>query len=968
MNEDGSIVIGVDMNVAQAEKDLAKIKEKIFKTEAEIANITKKREEALAKSTSLQPQLDAENKKLYELKQQLKELQAITKDSSASRGERDRAKGLIPDLREQIQEQSQYVRALTTEYNQVEKSIDRYQEQLRGATDNLISQKTQAEELTVAINEAADGSGNLKNITGQVEKGFEKLNKRLSGLIKRVFVFSLFTSALRSMRDWMGKVVKSNAEASAALAKLKAALLTMVQPLVNIVIPAFTALVNALTKVVAAIAQLFAMLTGTTIDNSKAAAEALNDEANALGGVGSAAKKAEKSLASFDEINQLSTGSDAGGGGAGSNQPDFSFDIIQSESALKKILDLVLLIGSALAAWKIGNALGMNLQQILGLMLAIYSAVHLVYALWDAWVHGLDGSNLLEILLSALGLVTGLYIAFGKTGAAIGLIVSGIAMLVTAFKDAYTNGWNVYNLLLAIAGIMATGAGISILTGSFIPLLIAGISSILLAITVLSGHGEELLEGLKMAFGGLVDFVVGIFTLDFERAISGLQAVFSGLFVAVDAILQGLRDILLSFLDWIDDKTNGVLRPLIELIKTDINMAYEVISGIFSMLFNLISDVLTDVITFIVSVFTMDWDNAWQAVKQLFIDIWNDLFEGFTNIFSSIYDAAVEWINKITGGITDAWNKVKSFFDWGKEGKETGEYLSEGLAKGWQSGQKDVEKGAANILKGINNEMGVNSPSKETYATGKYMIIGMANAITQLGPQVVTAFVNILYQLQTNADTTIEAIRGYFVSFLDYLIRTWITQWKNTWATAEKESTKSMRAVESEINRLNASLASIERDVTITITTIYITKGDPSDFQSAGGMDRTRTIAAAEGTPIMPVPTGNTTASTYAVARAAIPAIALSDVPSIARGMSLPQNASFTRAVYAGSNNDYDIGKLFTLISQAIQEGFDNAHADSDNGEREAKFYVGNEEFGRLVYDAYTREKRRRGASLVKEW
>lgn len=58
--------------------------------------------------------------------------------------------------------------------------------------------------------------------------------------------------------------------------------------------------------------------------------------------------------------------------------------------------------------------------------------------------------------------------------------------------------------MLAIAGILAAGVGIGILIGSWIPLLIAMIASLLLSITTATGHGQELISGVKETLQGFM--------------------------------------------------------------------------------------------------------------------------------------------------------------------------------------------------------------------------------------------------------------------------------------------------------------------------------------------------------------------------------------------------------------------------------------------------------------------------------
>ena len=78
----------------------------------------------------------------------------------------------------------------------------------------------------------------------------------------------------------------------------------MAQPLVDVILPAFTKFVNILTSVVMLTAKMLSAMFGKTLEESKESAENLNQETEAIEGTGDAAKKASKSLASFDEINK----------------------------------------------------------------------------------------------------------------------------------------------------------------------------------------------------------------------------------------------------------------------------------------------------------------------------------------------------------------------------------------------------------------------------------------------------------------------------------------------------------------------------------------------------------------------------------------------------------------------------------------------------------------------------------------
>lgn len=514
------------------------------------------------------------------------------------------------------------------------------------------------------LRESAENASELADATNRADGFLDKFTKRISGLLKRVFIFSLITTALRSARTWMGKAIKTNSEATASIARLKGALLTLAQPLLEVVIPAFTMLVNVLTAIIGAIAQFISLLTGKSVKQTAASAKALYDEQSALEGVGSAAEEAKGSLAGFDEINTIQTEGTGGGGGAGASAneivPDFSWMDGITER-LKEIADLVMLIGLGFALWKIGSMLPGVLGQIatyLGLILMFIGGILLYWnGLTDAWENGVDWLNLIEMVGGLALAVFALYQLLGPVAAGILLLVGSIGMLVTAFHDAMENGWNLQNTLLAIAGIVGTGLALTFLTGSIIPLVIAGIAALLLAFTVATGHGEELLDGIRTVMEGFVDFFTGIFSGDIEKAIGGIEKIFDGLGVAAGAVIDGIRDTFLSFLNWLDKKTGGKLHGIIEFVKGLVTGLFDSIKKYVLDSMEALKKIFTGLTQFISGVFTGDWDKAWEGVKNIFKGTWSSI--------ASFLEAAVNLIIDGVNGLIRMLNKVSfSLPDW----------------------------------------------------------------------------------------------------------------------------------------------------------------------------------------------------------------------------------------------------------------------------------------------------------------
>lgn len=480
---DGAVVFDTKLNNKQLEKDYAKTIRKIEDMEGEIAIKSARRNALAEQAKEMGVQLDIAKAKLYEMQ--------------------SAAKGVFST--EEIQLQQENVRVLQAQWNDINNQVESYDRWLRNADDKLDGQRKKAVRLTGELEKASSAGARLADTAESAEVRMTKLADRIGKLATRALVFTVISQGFRLMRDWLGEVIVKDDEATASIARLKGALLTMAQPLLEVVIPVFRVLVDLLTAVIGKVATFLSMLSGKTVQQTAKNAKALNSQASATEALGDAAEKASGQLMGFDEINRLEDTSVSVSAGvttdtaSGEIAPDFSWTEGVSEN-MEKIAGYVLAIAAGLALWKIGS-----------------------------YFNGPLGA-----------IVTTL----GKLVAGVGLVTLGITLLVGAFQDASENGWNLQNTLLAVAGIVATGLGLSVLTGSWIPLLVAGILGVLLAITTLTGEGGALIDGFKTMFGGFADFVGGVFSGDMERAAEGFKNIWRGAFNIIASILNGLLNLI----------------------------------------------------------------------------------------------------------------------------------------------------------------------------------------------------------------------------------------------------------------------------------------------------------------------------------------------------------------------------------------------------------------------------------------
>lgn len=145
---------------------------------------------------------------------------------------------------------------------------------------------------------------------------------------------------------------------------------------------------------------------------------------------------------------------------------------------------------------------------------------------------------------------------------------------------------------------------------------------------------EKLIPSVERIFQGLVDFFVGVFTLDVEKAWEGITEIFQGF----DNFLTGVFEI-----DWTNSfgTFGNVLNYFFKTVKT----IWESVKKIF-----------TGIIEFVTGVFTGDWETAWTGVKDIFGGIF-DMLAGLVkqpiNAVISIINGAIDGINSVGFDVPD---------------------------------------------------------------------------------------------------------------------------------------------------------------------------------------------------------------------------------------------------------------------------------------------------------------------------
>ena len=395
------------------------------------------------------------------------------------------------ELKEQetiLKAQNDEVRRLSAAYQKVSIDCD-------SMTGKLARMKGEAGGLVDQIIQEREEARRANSAFGKAEDLVGRIAKRLKSLAKSALIFSVISAALTAMRKQFAATIRSNAEASAAFARLKGALLTFAAPILQDIIPALTWLMNLLSAIVTEIMTIAAILTGRSRKSMEEAAKGLYEEADAISATGAAAKKASRQLASFDEINRLTSDS-SGGGGVSAIRPDFDLD---ANPMLEKLSGLFEKINNVFRTIRAGMDIVID---------------DLKWS-FDSKIVPKSKGTWLAAMTALLGATLGASFG-GFTGAVIGLTLGAmIGLYITGFDPEYWKNemgakemWTVViaGLIGAVLGAAFTGivgAGVGFSLGAVLGLFLVDFAQ------EEQGGVPELFRELMVVLCALLGIVIG---------------------------------------------------------------------------------------------------------------------------------------------------------------------------------------------------------------------------------------------------------------------------------------------------------------------------------------------------------------------------------------------------------------------------------------------------------------------------
>ena len=626
------------------------------------------------------------------------------------------------------QEQVRLEKELTEEKNRqyrVEKAIvDQYEKEQRDAAKAEEKEKVarykeaarafkeaEKEKTRVAREEARARAREEKaamKVVHDMTKGFSRLGNMISRTIMRRAILGAlraitdgFKTGIENLyhySDAMGSLDSANTKnsldaISTALLYMKNSIGAAVAPLIQSLVPVLQTVVGWAVQAANAINMFISSLQGKgTYTKAKESATTMFESVeSSAGGANKAAKELRATLLGFDEINRLdapNSGGGGGGGGSSKTTPNYgdmfeeaTIDLAYLDKVKKifrDILEYAILIGAAIAGWKIGmtigNVLGLGLGKTLalalGVALAVSGAVAEIMGLVSILKEGIDWVNTLMTILGGIAFIIGativgavfdMALAFGMVAS----VIAGIPMIVVGIISAIKEGLNELNGVLIVVGAVLTGFGAGGLIGAAIGLYLGLITDGIIWLTqniddlkeafgssaglgaVLGGVFSGLILPPLAPIGAAIGAIIGLI-VDLQDTSSETYAWFSG----------AITDIQTAFSDawaWINENVFVPIGEAAVAVGQWFMDTAETVRAWVVEKFEIVRDFLGEV---------------WETVKTKTEEVWNAILEYFDPIiswfelvFSDVKDGILTVWNDAKTGAEESWGAICEFVE-----------------------------------------------------------------------------------------------------------------------------------------------------------------------------------------------------------------------------------------------------------------------------------------------------------------
>lgn len=394
-----------------------------------------------------------------------------------------------------------------------------------------------------------------------ITKAYSEMNQAEKVALRYNFVMDSLADAqgdfARTSDSWANQTRVLSERWKELLGILGKGLIRTLTPIVKFINTILQALINLANAFANTIGKLFGLNT-TVKSSAKSAIGAADAQGELADETKKAGEAAKTSLASFDKLDVLqkdSASSGSSGISAGGGVGDISFGEVDTPNVDTGVFDklsdslakLQPYVDNLKNSWnnlkdafdRFYNSKGVQfILTWLGKILGYFYTSHVIPAALTLW------SGLFDTLAGVLDIVAGALTWF------IGIITGDFEMAGEGMEQLVSGLSEVWKGL----GEILTGVLIFVLGKECVEAIDAFLTKVLDWFTKTSVYTT----GIAEIFQGLLDFIVGVFTLDWKKAWNGVCRIFAGIWNSFVSIVESAVNLIIRAVNWCIKQLNKI--------------------------------------------------------------------------------------------------------------------------------------------------------------------------------------------------------------------------------------------------------------------------------------------------------------------------------------------------------------------------------------------------------------------------
>lgn len=531
-----------------------------------------------------------------------------------------------------------------------------------------------------------------------INRSFQSMSQSEQLILRYNYVLDQLSLAsgdfVRTQDSWANQTRILSMQWQEFMSIIGQALIQVLLPVIRVLNQIVSSLIDIANAFNAAISAIFGGAT-TQVQQTQAAVSGVSsgideavDNQNALtDATKETNKEQQKSLATFDEINTLSSGAGgaggsggAGAGGIGLSQftPITSENIVES-GAENKILDLIERLKNAFQPFEDSfnrafSNISAGANRLFDVFRDIWNDIRSLGSPLYDWFTNEFTAFLNQFILTVGTIVGGLLdsVAMVLSDLWNHLLFPALQQFITAILPALTEWATQFLMTVELLFVEVKALFDQIWQDAFVPFLdlLADIWTGLWEgwLNVWNEYGEEIFSKIREAISNTFDTLQNIWetiaapiwqtfmdTLD-ELWNEHFQPLWENMveFVTLlgELALTIYNNFILPIVNWFVDTFGpgiaGAVSTVIEVLGGFLGTAVDVANGVL--------EAINGVLKFLIDVFEGDWDSAWQRISDGFKGIWNGIvgtLEGAVNLIIRGINWLISQLNKVSFSVPD---------------------------------------------------------------------------------------------------------------------------------------------------------------------------------------------------------------------------------------------------------------------------------------------------------------------------